>query len=120
MEIVDKNVAARGGFETWRAVQTMTLTGKLSAGANQRATPTVPVPGQPTDRLRRPQLPFVMDLKRPDKVRFELEFDNETVIQVFDGVQGWKRPPYLNRKEVEPFSPEEMKIASKQGNTMAS
>jgi outer membrane lipoprotein-sorting protein len=57
-----------------------------------------------------------MELKRPDKVRFELEFNKQTAIQVFDGVQGWKLRPYLNRKEVEPFSPEEMKVASKQGH----
>ena len=123
VEIVDKNVAARGGLQAWRAVQTMTITGKLGAGGNQRATLAVPVPGRPKGQAaalpHRPaeeaQLPFVMDLKRPDKVRFELEFNKQTAIQVFYGVQGWKLRPYLNRKEVEPFSPEEMKIASKQG-----
>jgi hypothetical protein len=123
VEIVDKNVAARGGLQAWRAVQAMTITGKLGAGGNQRATLPVPVPGQPKGQEgmlpHRPaeetQLPFVMDLKRPNKVRFELEFNKQTAIQVFDGVQGWKLRPYLNRKEVEPFSPEEMKIASKQG-----
>ena len=104
-------------------MQTMTITGKLGAGGNERTTLAVPVPGQPKGQgailPHRPaeetQLPFVMNLKRPDKVRLELEFNKETAIQVFDGVQGWKLPPYLNRKEVEPFSPEEMKIASKQG-----
>ena len=107
VEIVDKNFAARGGFVAWRAVQTMT--GKLGAGGNERATLAVPVPGQPKGQgailPHRPaeetQPPFVMDLKRPAKVRFELEFNKETAIQVFDGVQGWKLRPYLNRKEVE-------------------
>jgi len=124
VEIVDQNVAARGGSQAWRAVQTMTITGKLGAGGNQRVTLAVPVPGQPKGQeamlphrpLEEAQLPFVMDLKRPDKVRFELEFNKQTAIQVFDGVQGWKLRPYLNRKDVEPFSPEEMKIASKQGH----
>jgi len=124
VEIVDQNVAARGGLQAWRAVQTMTITGKLGAGGNQRVTLAVPVPGQPKGQeamlphrpLEEAQLPFVMDLKRPDKVRFELEFNKQTAIQVFDGVQGWKLRPYLNRKDVEPFSPEEMKIASKQGH----
>ena len=124
VEIVDQNVAARGGLQAWRAVQTMTITGKLGAGGNQRVTLAVPVPGQPKGQeamlphrpLEEAQLPFVMDLKRPDKVRFELEFNKQTAIQVFDGVQGWKLRPYLNRKDVEPFSQEEMKIASKQGH----
>ena len=122
-EIVEKNVAARGGLQAWRGVQTMTITGKLGAGGNQRSTLSVPVPDLPKGQRavlpRRPieevQLPFVMELKRPDKVRFELEFRKQTAIQVFDGVQGWKLRPYLNRQEVEPFSQEELKMSSKQG-----
>ena len=121
--IVDKNVAARGGLQAWRSVQTMTLTGKLGAGGNQRATLSVPVPGAhrpqdadlPQRRAEEVQLPFVMELKRPSKVRFELQFKGQTAVQVFDGSQGWKVRPFLNRNDVEPFSPEEMKTASAQG-----
>ena len=121
--IVDKNVAARGGLQAWRSVQTLTLTGRLGAGGNQRATLSLPVPGghQPKEaelpqrRAEEVQLPFVMELKRPSKVRFELQFRGQTAIQVFDGTQGWKVRPFLNRSDVEPFSPEEMKIASAQG-----
>ena len=29
-EIVEKNVAARGGLQAWRSVQTMSMTGKMS------------------------------------------------------------------------------------------
>jgi hypothetical protein len=125
--IADKNVAARGGSQAWRSVQTLTLTGKLGAGGNQRATLSGPVtvPGGrkgqrttleiPQRPVEEAQLPFVMELKRPRKVRFELQFKGQTAIQVFDGTQGWKLRPYLNRREVEPYSPEEMKIASAQG-----
>jgi outer membrane lipoprotein-sorting protein len=56
-----------------------------------------------------------MELKRPSKVRLELQFKGQTAIQVFDGTQGWKMRPFLNRSDVEPFSPEEMKTASAQG-----
>ena len=121
--IVDKNVAARGGLQAWRSVQTLTLTGRLGAGGNQRATLSLPVPGGhtpqqadlPQRRVEEVQLPFVMELKRPSKVRLELQFKGQTAIQVFDGTQGWKLRPFLNRSDVEPFSPEEMKIASAQG-----
>jgi len=121
--IVDKNVAARGGLQAWRSVQTLTLTGRLGAGGNQRATLSVPIPGAhrpqeadlPQRRAEEVRLPFVMELKRPSKVRFELQFKGQTAIQVFDGTQGWKVRPFLNRSDVEPFSPEEMKIASAQG-----
>jgi hypothetical protein len=122
-EIVDKNVAARGGLQAWRGVQTMTLSGKLGAGGNQRAALSVPVPGQrkaqggtvlPQRPIEEVQLPFVMELKRPGKVRFELQLNNQTAVQVFDGVHGWKLRPFLNRPDVEPYSPEEMKLASTQ------
>ena len=36
-EIVDKNIAARGGIEKWRAVQTLSWSGKLDAGGGNRA-----------------------------------------------------------------------------------
>ena len=119
--IVDKNVAARGGLQAWRTVQTLSLAGKLGAGGNQRSTLQVPVPGprssaqtlstRPAEEV---QLPFVMELKRPRKMRFELQFSGQTAIQVFDGANGWKLRPYLNRRVVEPYTTEEMKAASTQ------
>jgi hypothetical protein len=53
-----------------------------------------------------------MDLKRPRKVRVELQFNGQTAIQVFDGTHGWKLRPFLNRREVESYTPEELKVAS--------
>jgi hypothetical protein len=120
-EIVSKNVAARGGLQAWRAVHTISMQGKLGVGGNQRAPLPVPVPGKkptvlPTDPrpTEEVQLPFVMEMQRPRKVRFELQFKGQTAVQVFDGANGWKLRPYLNRLEVEPFTSEEMKKASLQ------
>ena len=104
--IVDKNVAARGGLQAWRTVQTLSLAGKMGAGGNQRAALPVPVPGphsgaqtlstRPAEEV---QLPFVMELKRPRKMRFELQFSGQTAIQVFDGANGWKLRPYLKDRK---------------------
>ena len=120
-QIVDKNVAARGGLQAWRAVQTLSLRGKMGAGGNQRAVLPVPtphtkelantLPHRPAEEM---QLPFLMEMKRPRKVRVELQFHGQTAVQVYDGANGWKLRPYLNRQEVEPFSEEELKIASNQ------
>src|SRR5256885_10653947 len=41
--IVDKNVAARGGLQAWRAVQTMSMHGRLGAGGNRRAAISGPI-----------------------------------------------------------------------------
>jgi len=122
-EIVDKNVAARGGLAAWRAVHTMEMKGTMQAGGNQRST--LPVPGATKGMIKgvnavppRPkeqaQLPFVMDLQRGRKMRVEIEFKGQTAVQVYDGAHGWKLRPFLNRHEVEDFTPEELKAASTQ------
>ena len=128
-QIVDKNVAARGGLQAWRAVQTMTLAGKLGAGGNQRATLQVPSSGPVSASAGRPsrpvlpqrpvdevQLPFVMQLRRPRKMRFELQFNGQTAVQVFDGTNGWKLRPFLGRRVVEPYTADEMKTTSRQAD----
>jgi hypothetical protein len=125
--IVERNVAARGGLQAWRAVQTMSLEGKLTAGGNQRTALPVPMtdrrasqrsskmtlPARPSEEV---QLPFVMELKRPRKMRMELQFNGQTAMQVFDGTNGWKLRPFLNRREVEPYTAEEMKASSFQAD----
>jgi hypothetical protein len=118
-QIVDKNIAARGGLAAWRAVQTMEMKGKMEAGGNQRTAMSVPgekvglkvVAPRPKDQA---QLPFVMYLQRGRKMRVEIEFKGQTAIQVYNGTQGWKVRPFLNRHEVESFTPEELKAASTQ------
>ena len=121
VQIVDKNVAARGGLAAWRAVQTLEMKGKMEAGGNKRYA--LPMPGKktgpqmpPPRPLEQAQLPFVMDLQRGRKVRLEIQFDGQTAVQVYDGAQGWKLRPFLNRHEVENFTPEELKAASTQSD----
>jgi hypothetical protein len=115
-EIVSKNIAARGGLSAWRAVQTMQMKGKMEAGGNRRdalVIPTakkgVPVPQRPAEQV---QLPFVMQLERGRKKRVEIEFNGQTAVQVYNGAQGWKLRPFLNRHEVENYTAEEMKSAA--------
>jgi hypothetical protein len=119
--IVSKNVVARGGLQAWRSVQAMKWEGKLGAGGNQRAPIPAPELGKkgailPTDPRPKDevQLPFVMIMQRPRKVRIELQFKGQTAIQTYDGANGWKVRPYLNRLEVEPFTSDELKASSLQ------
>src|SRR6267143_1640394 len=78
--IVEKNVAARGGLQAWRAVQTMSMQGSLGAGGNRRAPVPVPIPDRKSRRQALPtrpadetQLPFIMKLERHGKMRMEIE-----------------------------------------------
>jgi hypothetical protein len=95
------------------------MSGKIEAGGNNRTT--LPMPGRKDSHFMPPprpaeqvRLPFVMELKRPRKVRVEVEFNGQTAIQVFDGSDGWKLRPFLNRREVEPYTEEEMKSVATQ------
>jgi outer membrane lipoprotein-sorting protein len=120
-QIVEKNVAARGGLQAWRAVQSLSMNGKLDAGGNETPSLTTrgvrtggtQLPRRPTEQT---QLPFRLELKRSRKSRLEIDFHGQTAIQVFDGTQGWKVRPFLNRHEVEPFTADEMKSMSTQSD----
>jgi len=119
--IVDKNIAARGGLAAWRAVHTMEMKGKMEAGGNQRSALPIPapearqalnvVPSRPKEQAK---LPFVLDLQRGRKQRWEIEFKGQTAVQVYDGEHGWKLRPFLNRHEVETYTAAELKAASAQ------
>ncbi len=119
-QIVERNIAARGGLNAWRSVKTLTWSGKMAAGGNRRPTLPMadpqskasPLPARPAEEM---QLPFVMQLKRPRKSRLEIVFNGQSAIQVYDGAQGWKLRPFLNRHQVEQFTTDELKAAATQG-----
>lgn len=120
-QIVDKNVTARGGLQAWQSVKALVFQGKMGVGGNQRAALPVAMPGKkltsiPTDPRPKDeiQLPFTMTLQRPHKERLELQFKGQTALQIYDGSNGWKLRPYLNRRVVESYTPDELKIASSQ------
>jgi outer membrane lipoprotein-sorting protein len=94
-QIVERNIAARGGLAAWHAAKTLTIAGELDAG------------GKPNHAL-----PFVLKEKRPRKSRLEIVFKDQTSVQVYDGAQGWKVRPFLNRNEVETYTPAEIKSAA--------
>ena len=127
-QIVERNVAARGGLEAWRRVQSISMAGKMDAGKlrepyqvrgpsrkqGARAQTVSSGAGANADVGKTIQLPYVMELQRPHKMRVELVFKDETAVQVYDGVNGWKLRPYLGRKDVDPYTAEELKTAAEQ------
>ena len=126
-QIVEKHVAARGGSQAWRGVQTMSWNGKMEVGfgdsaarsaryvsnaakastAKKKAMLEQASQGKPEDK--QVQLPFLLEMKRPHKSRVEIQFDGKTSVQVYDGSNGWMMRPYLNRDDWEPFSPDQAK-----------
>ena len=128
-QVIDKHVAARGGLQAWHGVQSMSYNGKMDVGyadsaarsaryvsnAARSHTPTkkelaaLQAQAKP-EAAKQVQLPFVLEMKRPNKSRVELEFDGKTAVQVYDGANGWMMRPYLNRDDWEPFSPEQARM----------
>src|SRR5579864_2122249 len=93
-QIVAKNVAARGGLEAWRKVQTMLWMGHIES-----AHATVPI------------MQFMLAQQRPNKMRFEINAMGDKTVRVFDGTDGWKLRPSHGRPEVRPYSSEEVQFA---------
>jgi hypothetical protein len=94
-EVISRNVAARGGLEAWRKVQTMVWLGHLERNTRDAQ-----------------RIPFVMQLKRPNQTRFELKEQFNQFTRIFDGKHGWKiRPAADGRPETKAFSKEESDFA---------
>jgi outer membrane lipoprotein-sorting protein len=124
-QIVQKHVAARGGLAAWHGVQSMAWNGKMELGYGDSAArsaryvsnamarkgkgPRTPPPGGEAnaEAQKQVQVPFLLEMKRPEKSRIEIEFAGKTAVQVYDGNSGWLLRPYLNRDDWEPFTPEQ-------------
>jgi outer membrane lipoprotein-sorting protein len=128
-EILDKFVAARGGLQSWRALQSISYNGKMEAGYGDSASRSAQyvstaamslkakermirerLAAPPKPEAKQVELPFQLEMKRPNKERVEIEFAGKTAVQVYDGASGWMMRPYLNRDDWEPFSPEQAKM----------
>jgi hypothetical protein len=130
-QIVARSVVARGGAPAWSRVQSMTLSGKLDAG-RQRHDGGMIAASAPLSRVEararvrqialqqskepaKPiELPFTLELARPNQSRLEIPFQGQTAVQVFDGSNGWKLRPFLGRSAPEPFSADEQRAAADQ------
>lgn len=125
-QVVDKHVAARGGRQAWQGVQALSMSGKMEVGAGDSIARSLRVTRGPRPKVKAPpadapastdqaqaskqvQLPFTLAMQRPRKSRLEIEFAGKTAVQVYDGANGWKLRPYLNRNDVEPFTADETK-----------
>lgn len=90
-ELVAKNVAAKGGADALRALQSVRFTGKLLVNGGQI------------------QLGYVETKKRPGEVRGEVTMQGMTAIEAYDGKEGWKVSPFQGRKDPERMSADDTK-----------
>src|SRR5213595_2341135 len=90
-ELVAKNVAAKGGADALRALQSVRLTGKMLVNEGQM------------------QLGYAETKKRPDEVRTEATLQGMTAVEAYDGKEGWRISPFQGRKDPEKMSADDVK-----------
>ncbi len=88
-ELIAKNLEARGGLQKIQAIQSMRLTGTLSVGDAA--------------------MPSVIEVKRPNKTRWEFTVNGQTAVQAFDGTTAWAVAPFAGKPEPERMSAEDSK-----------
>ncbi len=94
-QILDRHVAARGGADAWRKIQSMGWTGRIESGAGGIS-----------------KTPFLMLFRRPDATRFEVMAQGQRSVRVFDGSKGWKMIPTASGvPDVKEYSEEEIRFA---------
>jgi outer membrane lipoprotein-sorting protein len=91
-EVLAHYVKARGGAAKLASVNTVRITAKASGGGG-------------------PELPLLIEQKRPNKSRVEFTFQGLTGVQVFDGKIGWAINPFQGKKDAELMGEDQLKAA---------
>lgn len=81
--LIERNITAKGGSDTWRNVESLRLSGQMDLGQGLR-------------------VPYFIEQKRPGKMCLEYEFDRKMAIQCVDGDSGWRLLPF--RGQVTPVA----------------
>jgi hypothetical protein len=90
-EIVAKSIAARGGMDKLKAVQSQRISGTISFAPG--------VDG-----------PFLIELKRPLKLHMEVTLGGQTLVRSYDGKSaGWTVNPFAEDRSPQPMSAEDLK-----------
>lgn len=90
-ELVAKNVEAKGGLDRLHALKSLRRTGRLLVNGGQT------------------ELGFVETKSRKGGIRVEASLQGLTVVQAFDGKEGWQINPFQGRKDPERTPPDDTK-----------
>lgn len=72
-EVIAKNIAAKGGADKWKSLNTMKLTGSFTAQGME--------------------IPVTIVAKRPNLMRQEMTVNGQSMVQAFDGTTAWMINP---------------------------
>jgi outer membrane lipoprotein-sorting protein len=82
-EIISKHIEARGGREKLGAVKSIRMTGTMTMGGTE--------------------VPFVLEMKRPNMMRLDMTVQGTVGTQVFDGSSGWVVMPFAGITDPDPM-----------------
>ncbi|HJY64875.1 MAG TPA: hypothetical protein VJ455_12015 [Ignavibacteria bacterium] len=88
-DIINKYIEAIGGMDNLNAIKTMVLTGKFGGGGFEA--------------------PAIITFKRPDKVKFVMDFQGNSMIQCYDGTTAWQTNPWTGKPDPEKMPAERTK-----------
>ncbi len=94
-ELVAKSLAARGGLDKIKAVQTLRMTGTLGVNGME--------------------MPIVLEIKRPASIRTEVTFQGLPAVQATDGKQAWGIVPIAD-SQPQALPPDAVKELAKQAD----
>lgn len=89
--LVARNIEAKGGIDALRAVQSVRFKGKMLVNQGQV------------------EFVYAQTKKRPGQVRTEASLQGMTLVQAYDGAEGWKISPFGGRKDPEKMSADDAK-----------
>lgn len=90
-DLVARNVEAKGGAEALKAMQSVRVAGKMLVRNGQM------------------ELAYQQTRKKPGAIRTEATLQGMTMVEAFDGTQGWKISPFQGRKDPEKMSADDAK-----------
>lgn len=95
-DVVGKYLAARGGLDKIKAIQSVEMTIK----ANQQGI----------------EFPGKMEMKRPQKMRLEMTIQGKTMVQAYDGKTAWTIMPFLGSPDPQVMSADDAKDVVEQAD----
>lgn len=79
-ELVSKNIEAKGGLDKIKAVKTLRITGRAEQSDN-------------------PPVGVIIEHERPDEIRQDIIVAGMTMVQAYDGKEGWMIQPFGGKKD---------------------
>lgn len=96
-EIVSRHIEALGGIDRLRAIHSVRMSGRVTAGGGREAL-------------------VVREVQRPDRIRTEFTYQGVTGVYAFDGENGWKISPFDGSFAPERMEEEEARQAADQAD----